>query len=132
MTNLPITSCEEAIEELDWYAMRWKIELFHKILKSGCKAEESKLRTAKRLANLIATFCILSWRIFWITMLNRCCSTAAPTLALTDIEIKLLDHLVKHKADNGASVKPLSYYLTKLAKLGGYLRVPPIHPWGIL
>jgi len=44
--------------------MRWKIEVFHKILKSGCKAEESKLRTAERLVNLIATFCILSWRIF--------------------------------------------------------------------
>ncbi|EMF88997.1 hypothetical protein LEP1GSC005_1152 [Leptospira santarosai str. ST188] len=29
--------------------MRWKIEVFHKILKSGCKAEESKLRTADRL-----------------------------------------------------------------------------------
>jgi hypothetical protein len=29
--------------------MRWKIEVFHKIMKSGCKAEESKLRTAERL-----------------------------------------------------------------------------------
>ncbi|SPP98174.1 protein of unknown function [Bradyrhizobium vignae] len=40
--------------------MRWKIEVFHKILKSGCKAEDSKLRTAERLANLMAVFCILS------------------------------------------------------------------------
>jgi hypothetical protein len=46
MTNLPITSRREAIEKLNWYAMRWKIETFHKILKSGCKAEEPKLRTA--------------------------------------------------------------------------------------
>ncbi len=42
-------------------------KVFHKILKSGCKAEESKLRTADRLANIIAVFCIVSWRIFWIT-----------------------------------------------------------------
>jgi hypothetical protein len=42
----------------------WKIEVFHKIMKSGCKAEDSKLRTAERLVNLIATFCIMSWRIF--------------------------------------------------------------------
>ena len=34
--------------------MRWKIETFHKVLKSGCKAEESKLRTSERLANLIS------------------------------------------------------------------------------
>ena len=45
--------------------------MFHKILKSGCKAEELKLRTAQRLTNLISLFCILSWRVFWITMLNR-------------------------------------------------------------
>lgn len=39
ITNLPVTSRSEAIEKLNWYAMRWKIETFHKILKSGCKAE---------------------------------------------------------------------------------------------
>ncbi len=43
ITNLPVTSRRQAIEKLDWYALRWKIEVFHKILKSGCKAEESKL-----------------------------------------------------------------------------------------
>lgn len=32
----------------------WKIEAFHKILKSGCKAEESRLRMADRLMNLVA------------------------------------------------------------------------------
>jgi hypothetical protein len=39
--HLPVRSRREAIEKLEWYAMRWKIEVFHKILKSGCKAEES-------------------------------------------------------------------------------------------
>jgi hypothetical protein len=46
----------EAIEKLNWYAQGWKIETFHKILKSGCRAEQSKLRTAERLVNLLATF----------------------------------------------------------------------------
>jgi len=26
LTNLPVKSRAEAIEKLDWYAMRWKIE----------------------------------------------------------------------------------------------------------
>jgi len=64
ITDLRVTSRREAIEKLDWYAMRWKIETFHKILKSGCNAEESRLRMAERLANLISVFCIISWRIF--------------------------------------------------------------------
>src|SRR5690242_20091702 len=64
VTDLPMRSRAEAIEKLAWYALRWKIEVFHKILKSGCKAEESKLRTAERLVKLLSVFCILAWRIF--------------------------------------------------------------------
>ena len=66
ITNLPVDSLAQAIEKLKWYALRWNIENFHKILKSGCRAEDSRLRTADRLVNLISIFCILSWRIFWI------------------------------------------------------------------
>jgi hypothetical protein len=78
VTDLPIRSRKEAAEKLNWYAMRWKIETFHKILKSGCKAEDVKLRTAERLVNLIAILCLLSWRIFWMTMLNRTRPEASP------------------------------------------------------
>ena len=56
ITDLAVQSRQDAIEKLEWYALRWKIEVFHKILKSGCKAEELKLRTAQRLANLISIF----------------------------------------------------------------------------
>jgi hypothetical protein len=49
VTDLPVNSRADAIEKIDWYAMRWKIETFHKNLKSGCKAEESQLRTGSRL-----------------------------------------------------------------------------------
>ena len=73
ITDLAVQSRQDAIEKLEWYALRWKIEVFHKILKSGCKAEESKLRTAQRLANLISIFCILSWRVFWMTMAQPIC-----------------------------------------------------------
>jgi hypothetical protein len=47
ITNLPVRSRKDALEKLSWYSMRWKIETFHKILKSGCRAEASKLRTAE-------------------------------------------------------------------------------------
>lgn len=91
ITDLPVTSRISAIEKLHWYALRWKAETFHKILKSGCKAEQSKLRTAERLVNLLAMFCILGWRIFWLTMLNRSTRHATPALAFTALEISLLD-----------------------------------------
>lgn len=120
ITDLSVTSRREAIEKLDWYALRWKIETFHKILKSGCRAEESRLRTADRLANLISVFCIVSWRIFWLTMINRTCPDAEPTVALTNGEIELLNCLVKD-SKRLSKAPPLSRYLEKIAQLGGYL-----------
>jgi hypothetical protein len=51
--RLPVTSSAQAIEKLDWYAQRWKIETFHKISKSGCHAEDTRFRTAQRHRNLL-------------------------------------------------------------------------------
>lgn len=121
ITDLPVRSRKDAVEKLHWYAMRWKIETFHKILKSGFKAEDVKLRAAERIVNLIAIFCVLSWRIFWMTMMNRTMPDATPELALTPTEIYLLDELVKDGRREHPSDPSLSSYLTKLARLGGYL-----------
>jgi len=121
LTDLPVRSCHQAIEKLEWYAQRWKIETFHKILKSGCKAEESRLRTAERLVNLMAILCILSWRIFWMTMANRSKPKAVPQAAFTALELYLLDTLIRDKAEARKCRKSLSEYLIKLARLGGYL-----------
>jgi hypothetical protein len=41
ITGLHVLTYEAAIEKLHWYALRWKIEVFHNILKSGCRAEEA-------------------------------------------------------------------------------------------
>ncbi len=120
LTDLPVNSRVDAIEKIDWYAMRWKIETFHKNLKSGCKAEESQLRTASRLTNLIAIFCILAWRVFWLTGINRTAPEAPSEVALTATEVTLLDQLVKDTART-VQAPPLSRCLIKLAQLGGYL-----------
>lgn len=124
ITDLSVDSEKDAIQKLQWYAMRWKIETFHKILKSGCKAEESKLRSSERLVNLISVFCILSWRVFWLTMANRSVPDAPPQVVLTGLEIELLDKLVKSKREKPTGKggpKVVSTYLVKIARLGGYL-----------
>jgi hypothetical protein len=121
ITDLPVDSQEAAVEKLCWYAHRWKIEMFHKILKSGCRAEEARLRTAERLVKLISVFCILSWRVFWMTMINRTAPDAEPGFALTKLETKLLDRIIPDRDDHAPHRKTLTSYLTKIAKLGGYL-----------
>ncbi|WP_061224911.1 IS4 family transposase [Leptospira weilii] len=120
ITNLPVKTNSDAIQKLQWYALRWKIEVFHKILKSGCKVEESKLRTAERLVNLISIYCILSWRIFWMTIINRSTNNVPPDIGLTQTEIHVLDELIKDKSYDREQNKILTNYITKIARLGGY------------
>jgi hypothetical protein len=70
--------------------------------------------------NLISVFCILSWRVFWMTMINRSAPNAGPDLALTDLETTPLDRLVPDKNPPPRKTM-LPIYLTKIARLGGYL-----------
>jgi Transposase DNA-binding/Transposase DDE domain len=119
LTNCPVTDLASAIEKLNWYSLRWKIETFHKVLKSGCQAEQSKLRTAERLTNLLAVLCVVGWRVFWLTMLHRANPEAPAKAALTPTEIEVLDHWAGPTTP--PSKRTLSFYVTALARLGGYL-----------
>ncbi|MCY1158284.1 MAG: family transposase [Citricoccus sp.] len=99
-TDLPVADTAAAVEKLHWYSMRWRIEEFHKILKSGCKVEAARLRTAERLVKLIAVLCIVGWRVFWLRMMNRVVLDAEPGVALTGLETALLDRLVPDRRPN--------------------------------
>lgn len=124
LTDLPVESLSAAVEKLEWYASRWSIETYHKVLKSGCQAEQLKLRTAERLTNLLAVFCIIGWRVFWLTMSNRVNPDAPAETALTKTEIEILDRMVPSPAGRSETQPPkqtVSHYLVVIAKLGGYL-----------
>jgi hypothetical protein len=81
--------------------------------------------------HLLAVFCILSWRVLWFTMLNRTAPDASPTVALTNAEIALLDHLVRDTGNRRCRPDTLAFYLIKLARLGGYLARASDPPPGI-
>ncbi len=109
--------------------MRWQIETFHKVLKSGCRAEQSKLRTAERLTNRLAVRCVAGWRVFWLTMTSRVAPDAPPEMAFTPTEIAALDRMAGGAAPEAeaSSHEPptpprtISHYLRAIARLGGYL-----------
>ncbi len=94
IANLKITSLSEIIKKLDWYALKWRIEVFHKILKSDLKAESLKFEDAQRLVNTTSVFCILGWRVFWMTMINRIILNSLPELVFTSDTINLLNGII--------------------------------------
>ncbi len=119
ITNVEVASFEQAVERLEWYARRWSIETFFKTLKTGCRIEEIRLTTADRLANCIALACITAWRIFWMTMLRRAEPVGDPAAVFTDMELTLLARTAVAK--NASQSHDLEFYLTTVARLGGYL-----------
>ena len=109
------------MEKLRWYAMRWKIEVFHKILKSGCRNEQARLSTAERLVRLSSQFCILTWRELRLTILNRDVPNLEPALVLNELETAILDRPTADPAHHSYAAGALSLHLTKIARLNDYL-----------
>lgn len=70
-TTEPVETFEDASTRLEWYSCRWQIEVFFKILKSGCKVEERQLETAERLQRCLPFDCIVAWRILYLTTKGR-------------------------------------------------------------
>lgn len=67
LATFPVTNVEEAIECIKYYSHRWLIERYHFVLKSGCGVEELQLEEASRLHRAFATYCIVAWRLLWLT-----------------------------------------------------------------
>jgi hypothetical protein len=126
LTNVAVDDLKAATGKLDWYTHRYEIETFHKVLKSGCRAEQSRLRTAERLTNLLAVLCVVAWRVLWLTMASRASPEEPAEIALTKGEVETLDRLA---GDTEPPARPtVSHCLVAVAKLGGYLarvRDPP-------
>jgi hypothetical protein len=71
LTTLPVTRAGEAIEKVQWYAQRWKIEVLHKTLKSGCQVERRELETAARLRRVLMLDLIVAWRVMHLCQAAR-------------------------------------------------------------
>jgi hypothetical protein len=66
LTTLPVEKFEDAYKVVQYYLSRWQIELFFKVLKSGCRVEDNCLKTLERMENLIAIYMILAWRVMYL------------------------------------------------------------------
>lgn len=125
LTNLAVTSFEEALEKIKWYCIRWRIEIWHKILKSGLQVEDCRLTTAPRLIRYLSVMSIVAWRIFWITLVARAFPEDSCLLFLNDIEWKVLYRKFnkKNKEHKQFPAKPpsMSQAVSWIAQLGGFL-----------
>lgn len=61
---------EKAMEVLQWYTVRFQIEVYDRTLKSGCKVEDRQLGNAERIEGCLAIDMVVGWRIVRLTKLG--------------------------------------------------------------
>lgn len=71
LSSMPINTAAAAQRLIDYYTLRWQIELFFKVLKSGCKIEELQLEHIDRLSKCITMYMIIAWRLLFLSKLSR-------------------------------------------------------------
>ena len=90
LTTVLVTSADDATRILQWYALRWRIEDYFRILKSGCKVEELQHHSAERLERAIAIKMVIAWRIQLMVRLGREVPELPSELLFSDGELRVL------------------------------------------
>lgn len=124
LTSVPVITVEDALERLEWYAARWGIEQWHKILKDGCHIEMRQLQSAERLKRLITVYAVIAWRIFYATLLARLVPDIVCTALLQQEEWEALYCRIHHTPIPVAIPPPLRQTVRWIARLGGFLARP--------
>lgn len=115
LTTIQVASAKQALKCLRWYCRRWRIEEWHRVMKSGCNVEEHQNHSAAALLRAIALDAIIAWRIMLLAILGREQPEAPCELVFDPIECEVLAILTQKK-------KPtLGEAVITIAKEGGYL-----------
>jgi hypothetical protein len=120
LTNLAVHSLEEALHVIALYCLRWQIEVFHRILKSGCRVEQAQLKTAERLRPRIALQMVVAWRIHHLTLAGRACPDLPCGILFDPCEWKPVVVVVRGKG--AETTEPtLAEMIHYIGQLGGHL-----------
>ena len=115
-----VATLADAVERTQWYACRWGIEVFHRILKSGCQIEDRQLGTTDRLEACLAIDAVVAWRIHHLTYLGR----VTPDLPCdTVFEDDLWKGVIVFRTRKPPPLNPpsLRAMIRMIAGLGGFL-----------
>lgn len=97
LTTIEMGSISDALNCIKWYSLRWRIEDWHRVLKSGCGIEKLAHQTAERLRRAIAINMVIAWRIMLMTLLGRKTPELPAELLFSDLEIKVLAAFAQKK-----------------------------------
>jgi len=120
LTNLKIDSAEKRLAILQYYVCRWQVEVFFRILKSGCKAEKLQLTCEKRYSPCLALYLIIAWRILYLTLLSRFDPNKNCELFFSTLEWQT-DYLITKRGKPPNQPPSIAAVVLMVARFGGFL-----------
>ncbi|WP_339886960.1 IS4 family transposase [Rhodopirellula europaea] len=118
LTSLPVKTRKQVDFVLEYYLMRWMIELFFKVLKSGCKIESRRFEHIDRFLPSLAIYMIIAWRSLYICRVSRKHSDASCEKVYSEAEWKSAWQVVRKSRP--PRKPPTLLEITKaVAELGG-------------
>ena len=121
LTTVAVDTVDDAIERVAWYACRWGIEVWHRILKSGCHIEARQLATGERLQRCLTLYSVIAWRVFYATMLARAVPDMPCDVLLEIDEWQALYCAIHHCPTPPESPPSLGQAVRWIAQLGGFV-----------
>nr|WP_322657114.1 IS4 family transposase [Dendronalium sp. ChiSLP03b]MDZ8203444.1 IS4 family transposase [Dendronalium sp. ChiSLP03b] len=126
LTTEVVADIEMASTILRWYSYRWRVEEYHKILKSGCQVEKYRL-AAEGMKTLIGFLSVIAVELLQLTYLHRTQPLAPAIEFLNPLELKIL----KAKSPKPPKLLTLNWAVEASARLGDYLEHRNKTPIGI-
>jgi hypothetical protein len=120
-TTVEVKTAEDAIERVNWYSCRWGIEIWHRILKSGCRIEARQFETGERLRRCLSVYSVVAWRILYATLLARAVPEAPCSVLLEPDEWQALYCAIHRVPQPPVEPPSLSQAVQWIAQLGGFV-----------
>jgi len=121
ITNLPVSSFGDAVEKIDWYTKRWRIEDFHYTLKSGCAIEKRQASSREKLEKLIALYSVIALDIMHMTWLARVNPDVSCEILFSEEEWKILYCVANKTNITPENIPTVREAVRYIAILGGFL-----------
>lgn len=120
LTSLPIGTVEEVRQVIQYYTVRWMIEVFFRVLKMGCRIEERMFEYMDRLLTCLAIYMMVAWRTLYVCRLGRDCPEISCEAVFEPAEWKSVWKIVCRN-DPPAVPPLLGEFIRVMAQLGGYV-----------
>ena len=98
LTTIEVRSIKQAMKCVRWYCLRWRIEEWHRVLKSGCRILEHQNHTAEVLSRTITLDAVIAWRIMVLALLGRELPDLPSNLLFNSWECEVLQLLTQKKS----------------------------------